>query len=246
MSHSTHMNEACLTYEWVMSHIWMSHVTRMNESFHTHEWVHVPNVLWCVAVNCSELQWIAVSCSELQWVAVCCRVWLAETRLSCYIWMNNVTHMNAFMCCSVLQCVAVCCSVLQCVAACGSVLQSVAGTCQSCQTCKWTNKLPCVAVYCSVLQCVAVCCSVLVMSRMWISHVKCMNESYHINEGFCHIHWWVMSDTWRIHFAEMKESCQRHTPSLRETPQSHLWGLWGRDLWHSASLFKEECLRECL
>ena len=164
----------------------------------------------CLVVRCSALQWIAVSCSELQWVAVCCRVWLAETRLSCYIWMNNVTHMNAFMCCSVLQCVAVCCSVLQCVAACGSVLQSVAGTCQSCHTCKWTNKLPCVAVYCSVLQCVAVCCSVLAMSHMRISHVTCMDESYHINEGFCHIHWWVMSDTWRIHFAEMKESCQRH------------------------------------
>ena len=33
------MNEACHTYEWVMSHIWMSHVTHMNESFHTDECV---------------------------------------------------------------------------------------------------------------------------------------------------------------------------------------------------------------
>jgi len=32
----------------------------------------------------------------------------------------------AYMCCSVLQCVAVCCSVLQCVAVCCSVLQCVA------------------------------------------------------------------------------------------------------------------------
>ena len=47
-----------------------------------------------------------------------------------------------WLCCSVLQCVAVCCSVLQCVAVCCSVLQ-------------------CAAVCCSVLQCVAVCCSVL-------------------------------------------------------------------------------------
>jgi len=39
MSHVTHGNESCHTYEWVMSHIWMSHVTHMNESCHTYEWV---------------------------------------------------------------------------------------------------------------------------------------------------------------------------------------------------------------
>jgi len=44
MSHVTHTNEPCRTYEWVMSHIWMSriwicHVTRVNESCHTCEWV---------------------------------------------------------------------------------------------------------------------------------------------------------------------------------------------------------------
>jgi len=38
MSHVTHMNESCHTYEWVMSHTWMSHVTHMNESYHTCEW----------------------------------------------------------------------------------------------------------------------------------------------------------------------------------------------------------------
>ena len=37
MSHVSHMNESCHTYEWVMSHIWMSHVTHMNESCHTYE-----------------------------------------------------------------------------------------------------------------------------------------------------------------------------------------------------------------
>jgi len=39
MSHVTHMNESCHTYEWVMSHIRMSHVTHMNESCHAYEWV---------------------------------------------------------------------------------------------------------------------------------------------------------------------------------------------------------------
>jgi len=37
MSHVTHMNESCHTYERVMSHIWTSHVTHMNESCHTFE-----------------------------------------------------------------------------------------------------------------------------------------------------------------------------------------------------------------
>jgi len=39
MSHVTHMNESCHTYEWVMAHIRMSHVTDMNQSCHTYEWV---------------------------------------------------------------------------------------------------------------------------------------------------------------------------------------------------------------
>jgi len=39
MSHVTHMNESCHTYEWVMSHIWMSHVTQVVDSCHTYELV---------------------------------------------------------------------------------------------------------------------------------------------------------------------------------------------------------------
>jgi len=131
----------------------------------------------CVAVCCSELQWVAlwfenvqrpllpisvgglwvaVGCSGLQWVAVGCSglQWVAVR-------------------CSAMQCVAVRCSALQCVtvscsviwehpapslthfcgrSVCGSVLQCVAVCC---------SVLQCVAVCCSVLQCVAVCCSVI-------------------------------------------------------------------------------------
>ena len=39
MSHVTHMNESCHTYEWVTSRIWMGHVTSMSGSCHTYEWV---------------------------------------------------------------------------------------------------------------------------------------------------------------------------------------------------------------
>ena len=67
-----------------------------------------------------------------------------------------------FLCCSVLQCVAVCCSVLQCAAVYCSVLQCVAMYCSVLQRIAvCCSVLQCVAVCCSVLQCVAVCCSVV-------------------------------------------------------------------------------------
>jgi len=39
MSHVSHINESCLTYQWVMSHIWISHVSHINESCLTYQWV---------------------------------------------------------------------------------------------------------------------------------------------------------------------------------------------------------------
>ena len=49
MSHVTHMNESCHTYEGSISHVWMSHVKHMNESFHTYEWVmsHISTHMMC-------------------------------------------------------------------------------------------------------------------------------------------------------------------------------------------------------
>ena len=41
MSHVTHMNEWCHTYEWVESHIWMSHVKQINTSEHTIHFAHM-------------------------------------------------------------------------------------------------------------------------------------------------------------------------------------------------------------
>ena len=38
-SHVTHTSESYLTYERVMSRMWMHHVTHMNESCHTYAWV---------------------------------------------------------------------------------------------------------------------------------------------------------------------------------------------------------------
>ena len=41
MSHVTHTNESCHTYEWVMSHIWMSHVTHIDESYHAYKLYYI-------------------------------------------------------------------------------------------------------------------------------------------------------------------------------------------------------------
>jgi len=101
-----------------------------------------------------------------------------------------------FLCCSVLQRVAVCCSVLHCVVrqarsrmnesclfqlarsllfyiavriVCCSVLQCVAVCC---------SVLQCVAVCCSVFQCVALCCFVLQCVAVCCSVLQCVAGTY--------------------------------------------------------------------
>jgi len=112
MSHVTHMNESCHTYEWVMSHIWMSHVTHMNESCHTYEWVMSPmwmSYVWapCEWVTCKwgkSRMWItrknsyrhhvrvggdAVShTSAAEWSCHTCE-WVMS-----HVWTSPVAHVN--------------------------------------------------------------------------------------------------------------------------------------------------------
>jgi len=66
MSHVTHMNESCHTYEWVMSHIWMSCVTHMNELCHRYEWGMSHTYEWVMSHTCHasrawSQRWILVS-----------------------------------------------------------------------------------------------------------------------------------------------------------------------------------------
>jgi len=61
MSHVTHMNKPCYTYEWVMPHIWISHVTHMNELCHTYEWV-----MWHIWI--SHVTHMNESCDTYKWV----------------------------------------------------------------------------------------------------------------------------------------------------------------------------------
>jgi len=78
-------------------------------------------LLQCVAVCCSELQFVAVWCKVLQCVAVCCSVFShTNFRICCSAIL--LLYCGVEVCFSRLQCVAACCSVLQRVAVCCSVL----------------------------------------------------------------------------------------------------------------------------
>jgi len=73
LTHVTHMNESCPTYEGVMSHIWRSHVTHMKESCHTYE--GVMSHLWRSHIahmkrssHTSDVTHTIESCHTYKWV----------------------------------------------------------------------------------------------------------------------------------------------------------------------------------
>ena len=74
MSHVTHMNESCHTYEWVMTRIWMSHVTRADESLYIYDWD-------MSLFRIRPITYIDESCHTYGWVT-----W--------HIWMSLFTHMS--------------------------------------------------------------------------------------------------------------------------------------------------------
>jgi len=76
MSYVTHMNESCHTFEWVMSHIWMSHVTHMNESCLTYEWVM--SHIWM---------------SQVSHMNESCHAWMRpHMNEKSHMFMSHVTH----------------------------------------------------------------------------------------------------------------------------------------------------------
>ena len=97
MSHVTHMNESCHTYEWVMAHVWMSHGTRMNDScetyagvmWHIHEWVMAH--IWV-----SHGTYMNESWHTYEWVMaqISCTNALALIAVMRHIRMSHVTHTN--------------------------------------------------------------------------------------------------------------------------------------------------------
>ena len=138
-------------------------------------------MLQFVAVCCSVLQCVSwASVPALQCVAVRCRVLLCVTGCRNMLAMHCKLKLVSYLCCSLLQRVAVCRSLLQCAALSFGVsvssisvpvLHFAAVRCSAlqCVAVRWCHgyryhfciALPCFAVCCSVLQCVAVCCGAL-------------------------------------------------------------------------------------
>jgi len=84
MSHGTHTNESCHTYEWVMPHLWMSHGTHTNESCHTHKWV-MPHIWMSHATHMNE------SWHTYEWVMPHIRMSHAtHMNESCHVWTSRV------------------------------------------------------------------------------------------------------------------------------------------------------------
>jgi len=80
-------NEACHTYIWVMSHIWMRRVTHMNESCHPYEWVM--SLVWM-----SRVTHVNVSCHTCRSVILCV-AWIIHMcrPVMSRIWMTgDTTH----------------------------------------------------------------------------------------------------------------------------------------------------------
>ena len=80
-------NEACHTYIWVMSHIWMRRVTHMNESCHPYEWVM--SLVWL-----SRVTHVNVSCHTCRSVILCV-AWIIHMcrPVMSRIWMTgDTTH----------------------------------------------------------------------------------------------------------------------------------------------------------
>jgi len=221
LSHVTHINESCRTYEWVKSHIWTSHVTHINETCHTYQWVMSPismsyvthiNQTYpthlqrelngryaCIREACCDMGLL----SSRRWTA--CARHVTHVNGSCHTYeyvmshkgISHVTRVNVS--ChkrSILRhkmCVSSCH-----LTACGSRIKYIT---ESCHTVQWV-----------------------------ISHMKnvkrmnepCMNVSRHVYE-------WVMSHTSPSHVIQFNESfhtfekCQTYEWAMYECVMPHVW-----------------------
>ena len=173
MSHVSHRNESCLTYEWVMSYVWMifrhDPFTCLTWPIHmwdmTHPYVRHDSSIgesrytWDATHSLVRHDWFIVPASSLAPWKIHASCFSAACPNPTKYGTVPPTYRHESSNSQSKTCVAVCCSVLQCVAVCCSVLQRVTGT--RVVTANLRPVLQCVAVCCSVLQCVAVCCSVL-------------------------------------------------------------------------------------
>jgi len=178
MSHVTHINELCGTYEWVVAHVWMSHVTTcpMCEWVMSHIWMrHVThmNESWPLD-ECPSPVLRVWSHIELSHVTHMNESWISQVYqwVMSHEWMGHVTHINEPWMSRVHQWV-------MSHALMSHVTQShVTRMDESCPMYKW--------VYEWVVSCV------------WMSHVTHINDSW-----MSRVYEWGISHIWIRHVTHM-------------------------------------------
>jgi len=101
MSHLTHMNESCQTFESVMSHIQMSHTyawdkSHRNESCHTYEWVMSHR---CDPTSCIHLWHDASMCAT--WLIHMCPMThscMCHDSFICLTWLVHMCDITHYTC----------------------------------------------------------------------------------------------------------------------------------------------------
>jgi len=92
MSHVTHIDESCHTYERVTSHIWMSLVTHMKESCHTYTCEWIMSLLFHTEAFLEALHhhviWRHLGPLESS------VIWKKKRREHEKRWISHATHMN--------------------------------------------------------------------------------------------------------------------------------------------------------
>jgi len=190
-----------------MSHIWMSHVTHMNESCHTYEWVATLLSLdsgcfftfffWAVSRSSTLTMQVNGTCRTYEWVMS-------------HIWMSHVTHMNES--CHTHEWVATplalhregVFSFFWAVSQSSILSLQVNGTCRtcnkSCHTDEWVMSHRWMSHVTQMNESCHICEGV--MSYLWMSHFTHMNEAYHNGNKarlesrfFCSSNWARLDNT---------------------------------------------------
>jgi len=177
------MNEWCLVYEWVISHIWMRRIAKWTplriakwmSNFILFDFVWMSKV-WPRWMSTSHhVTWCVCVCVCVTWgVCVCVCVCVCDLRCVCvYVWLNPViilhrSHVTYEWVTSRIR------------------LSHVTQMYES----RYTYKR--VISHITESWC-----------HVWMSHVTHMDASYHTYE-------WVMSHIWMSHVTHMNESCRKY------------------------------------
>jgi len=199
-----HINESYLSYEWVMSLIWISHVFHVNE-IHGHEscltceWeIAISHICWpscmyvVVSVEMSHVSPVNESCLSCDWdswtMSHVSHVTEIRGHESCltYEWEIALSHVCWPCCMYVVVSVG---------------MSHVSSMNESCLSYEW------------------------VMSFIWIRYVLSRNES-------CLSYEWVMSLVWMSHVSHMNESCLSYERVMSLIWMSHVSHMNESCLWY--------------